>query len=231
MPFFDYPISHESFQTTLLLSLLAIWSLAGLFAGLNHHIKRQLFTPWTAAWLFYVLWLTITFLLLKSPDHFFLQLLREWCLSASAVFLFWGSFRFLGLRFRQMLMGLFLLFLFVWSYWNVYQINYPLPSQLPLFAVVSLASFTSAWAFFQYRRRLGFSGATIVSIGFSAWALYIVSCLFIPEKNFGNISIFISEMFQLIIAFGMIVVVLQESGDVRQQIFHRIRTEKSATRH
>ena len=42
--------------------------------------------------------------------------LKEWCLCVSALFLLWGSFRFLGQRVKQQLIALCLGFLLLWSY-------------------------------------------------------------------------------------------------------------------
>jgi hypothetical protein len=52
----DY--SQQYLQAALMVSLLSVWLLVGLFYYLNHYTKREYFTVWTAAWLFYALWLT-----------------------------------------------------------------------------------------------------------------------------------------------------------------------------
>ena len=51
----------EDLRVGLLVSVLSVWLLVGLFAYLNHFTKRRYFTIWTAAWLFYALWLTLNF--------------------------------------------------------------------------------------------------------------------------------------------------------------------------
>ena len=43
----------------LMVSLLSVWVLVGLFFYLNRYTRREYFTIWTAAWLFYALWLTL----------------------------------------------------------------------------------------------------------------------------------------------------------------------------
>ena len=47
-------------RAALLVSLLSVWVLVGLFIYLNQYTKRPYFTIWTAAWLFYALWLTMS---------------------------------------------------------------------------------------------------------------------------------------------------------------------------
>ena len=51
--------SQQYLRAALMVSLLSVWVLVGLFYYLNHYTKREYFTVWTAAWLFYALWLTL----------------------------------------------------------------------------------------------------------------------------------------------------------------------------
>ncbi len=51
--------SGQYLRAALMVSLLSVWMLVGLFYYLNHYTKRDYFTVWTAAWLFYALWLTL----------------------------------------------------------------------------------------------------------------------------------------------------------------------------
>ena len=57
--------SQEYLRAALMVSLLSVWVLVGLFFYLNRFTRRQYFTVWTAAWLFYALWLTLC---LTAPD-------------------------------------------------------------------------------------------------------------------------------------------------------------------
>ena len=52
-------ISREYVPAAMWVSLLSMWMLVGLFFYLNRYTKREYFTIWTAAWLFYALWLTL----------------------------------------------------------------------------------------------------------------------------------------------------------------------------
>jgi len=59
----DLIFPREYMRAALMVSLLSVWVLVGLFYYLNRYTKREYFTVWTAAWLFYALWLTF-----KPPD-------------------------------------------------------------------------------------------------------------------------------------------------------------------
>ena len=47
--------SQQYLQATLFVSLLSVWVLVGLFYYLNRYTRREYFTVWTVAWLFYAL--------------------------------------------------------------------------------------------------------------------------------------------------------------------------------
>ena len=84
---FDFDFPHEHLKPALAVSLLSVWVLVGLFYYLNRYTKRRYFTIWTAAWLFYALWLTLC---MAVPDPFDSPLLEmapeaeEWLQSQGA---------------------------------------------------------------------------------------------------------------------------------------------------
>ena len=80
--------SGQYLKAALIVSLMSVWMLVGLFYYLNRYTKRDYFTVWTAAWLFYALWLTLG---LKfddakhlAPDDALFKL-RQCCVAVSAV--------------------------------------------------------------------------------------------------------------------------------------------------
>src|ERR1043166_8664586 len=95
--------SRDSLKAAVVLSLLSVWVLVGLFYYLNLYTRRRYFTIWTVAWLFYALWITLSFGLASDQPQPWLMMLEQWCVGVSAVFLFWGSQRFLGERISQRL--------------------------------------------------------------------------------------------------------------------------------
>src|SRR5208282_6066175 len=107
---------EEYLRAALLVSLLSVWVLVGLFYYLNRYTKRYYFTIWTAAWLFYALWLTVGIEVVSPDPGSFVPVLRLWCICLSAVFLLWGSVSFLEMKAPQRLFGGFIAFLLIWSY-------------------------------------------------------------------------------------------------------------------
>ena len=109
---FNLVFTGDHFKPALLISLLSVWLLVAVFYYLNTYTKRRYFTIWTAAWLFYALWLTLFFGGLPvGGEPKWLAWLKQWCISVSALFLLWGSLRFLGERVKQRLIGFCLVFL------------------------------------------------------------------------------------------------------------------------
>src|ERR1019366_6832955 len=119
MPFLGVDLSDFSthyLKAALMVSLMSVWMLVGLFYYLNRYTKRDYFTVWTAAWLFYALWLTLNLKFEASKPESLVFKLKQCSVAVSAVFLLWGSLRFLKIPVRQTLFGLFMLFLLVWTF-------------------------------------------------------------------------------------------------------------------
>src|SRR5271155_1095907 len=125
--------SQQYLQATLFVSLLSVWVLVGLFYYLNRYTKRSYFTTWTAAWLFYALWLTLGLTMQDIVSNNAIFMLRQCCVAVSAVFLLWGSARFLSLPVRQGMIGLFMLFLLVWTFISPEVLASRLQIELPVF--------------------------------------------------------------------------------------------------
>jgi len=60
-------LSSTNMQAALMVSLLSVWMLVVLFFYLNRYTKREYFTVWTTAWLFYALWLTLNLRFPNTP--------------------------------------------------------------------------------------------------------------------------------------------------------------------
>src|SRR5208283_4323866 len=137
MDFSDFP--QQYLRAALMVSLLSVWLLVGLFCYLNYYTRREYFTVWTAAWLFYALWLTLGFnvqdVSVENADSIIFKL-KQCCVAISAVFLLWGSLRFLGLPVRQRLFGLFMLFLLVWTFVGPHMLKSSLQIQMPVFILL-----------------------------------------------------------------------------------------------
>jgi len=224
----DFYVAHESLKATILTSLLTVWVLIGVFVYLNRYTKRRYFTVWTAAWMFYIVWLTLNLGDLGAENSPLRMMAEQWCVATTAVFLMWGSFRFLGLRVRETVIGLFLAFLFLWSYLGVFQLGRPFPAVVSLFALIGLAGIGAAAAFARHRCRRGYIGASMLSLGFFLWGLYFIGHPFAARHpDLLATGFFISAVLQLFIAVSMIILVLEEVRTTNQAALQHLRSEKS----
>jgi PAS domain S-box-containing protein len=225
---FDLYVPEDSIKATLLTSLLSVWVLIGLFFYLNLYTRRRYFTIWGTAWLFYALWLTLNMTVQHANETPLVLMFKQWCISVSAVFLLWGSARFLGQRMPQTLFGLFMVFLFIWSYIGAYHLDDRLQIQLPIFAVIGLASIHSAGCFYRYRQVRRYIGATLMSVGLVLWGLYLGTFpVFQMVDGLASTGYFISAVLQLFIAVSMIILVLEEVRSNNQLAVQQIQSHKS----
>jgi signal transduction histidine kinase/ActR/RegA family two-component response regulator len=231
--------SGQYLRAALIVSLMSVWMLVGLFYYLNHYTKRDYFTVWTAAWLFYALWLTLGLKFeVATPDSIIFKI-KQCCVAVSAVFLLWGSLRFLQIPVRQTLFGLFMLFLLVWTFAGPYFIpeslaprSRLLEMQLPVFILLGLSSVFAGVCFFRLRKKMPFVGAGMLSSGFFLWGLYLGSYpLSQQDEHLSSAGFFVAAVLQLFIAVSMIVLVLEEIRYQSEQTMAEIaavRSEKEA---
>jgi signal transduction histidine kinase/CheY-like chemotaxis protein len=227
-------------RAALIVSLLSVWLLVGLFYYINRYTKRDYFTMWTAAWLFYALWLTLSLQLssksaLDEPGSL-IFLLKHVCVAFSAVFLLWGSLRFLQLPVRQTLIGLFMLFLMAWTFVGPQVGAVGLQLELPVFILLGAGSVFAGVCFYRIRRKMPFVGAGMLSLGFLLWGVFLASFPLSQEygkqyENLYSASYFVAAVLQLFIAVSMIVLVLEEVRYKSEQVLAEIaqvRSEKEA---
>lgn len=228
---FDIIFPREYLRAALLISLLSVWVLVGLFYYLNRYTKRYYFTVWTAAWLFYALWLTIGIMVPNPPAESFVPILRQWCVSISAVFLLWGSLSFLELRTPQTLFGLFIAFLLTWSFVGRALIQDPFYIQIPIFALTGLASMFAGTSFYRLRRHRQFVAVGMLFLGFWLWGVYLISYPFsLKFAALFNAGFLVSAVLQLFIAVSMIVLVLEEARHITDQVLKEVKTVHSEKR-
>jgi PAS domain S-box-containing protein len=223
----DFYVAHESIKATILTSLLTVWVLIGVFVYLNRYTKRRYFTLWTTAWMFYVVWLTLNLGDLATEQNSLRVMSEQWCMASVAVFLMWGAFRFLGLRVRETIIGLFMGFLFLWSFIGVYQLGRPFAAKVSLFALIGLAGIGAGVAFARHRCRRGYIGASMLSLGFTLWGFYFMAYPFSAKfRDLRATGFFISAVLQLFIAVAMIILVLEEVRATNQNALNLLRSEK-----
>ncbi len=221
--------SPEYLRAALMVSLLSVWVLVGLFFYLNRYTRREYFTIWTAAWLFYALWLTLGLRVEKPAPGDPIFMIKQCCVSISAVFLLWGSLRFLSLPVRQTSFGVFMLFLVVWTFVSPQVSTDLLQIQLPIFILLGLSSMFAGACFFRLRKQKAFVGAGMLSLGFILWGIYLGTYPLTELHQYASLysdGFFVAAVLQLFIAVSMIVLVLEE---VRQHA-EQVRAEIAAVR-
>lgn len=228
----DLLFPQQYLRAALLVSLLSVWVLVGLFYYLNHFTKREYFTVWTAAWLFYALWLTLGLTVENPAIGSFVFAARQCCVAISAVFLLWGSLRFIGLPVPQRMLGLFMLFLVAWVIVSPHVLTSPLELELPVFVLLALGSVFAGASFHRLRKKMPFIGSGMLALGFLLWGVYLGSYPFCQEyENLYGASLFSASVVQLFIAVSMIVLVLEEvryhADQVRTEM-QTVRSEKEA---
>jgi PAS domain S-box-containing protein len=199
-------------KAALLVSILTVWVVVAVFQYLNRYTQRKYFTTWTTAWLCYAVFLTLN--ISDLPRHFVLEVLKYWTVGASALFLLWGSLRFLKAQCPNLLLGATLVLLVGWSYWAARQEIGAMASlwvQAPAFLLLGIASGVTAYAYSIVWRRRSFIGAGLLSIGFSFWGLYLTTYPFLQfSRQFSSMSYLSSAILQLFIAMSMILLALEE---------------------
>jgi PAS domain S-box-containing protein len=217
----------EYLRASLLVSLLSVWLLVGLFAYLNHYTKRRYFTIWTAAWLFYAVWLTLNFCPEPQSLRLVLEMARQWCMGVSAVFVFWGSLVFMGHRVRHRTVALFVVFLLAWSCVGTCLLEKPIHTKLPVALLLGFASLRAAHCFFRYRCKFRYVGASLLSLGLLLWGIYLTAYPFWETSTqLRATSFFLSGVIQLLIAVSMIILVLEESRAVMQRLLQVSRSNR-----
>jgi signal transduction histidine kinase/ActR/RegA family two-component response regulator len=228
---FDIIFPREYMRAALLVSLLSVWVLVGLFYYLNRYTKRYYFTIWTAAWLFYALWLTIGVTIPNPAPDSFVSVMRGWCVSVSAVFLLWGSLSFLELQAPQSLFAWFIGFLLVWGYTGRIVAKDPFYVQLPTFALTGLASMFAGVSFYRLRHHRQFVAVGMLFFGFFLWGVYLITYPFSQRfDTLINAGFLFSAVLQLFIAVSMIVLVLEEARHINEQVLHQVESINSEKR-
>ena len=227
-PSFD---TNGQLRAGLFISLLSVWLLVGVFTYLNYYTRRKYFSIWTVGWLFYALYLTISYSLYWYYGSFgrgpwWAGMCKQWCISVAAVFMLWGSLRFLGKSVRRITLGFFLCFLLVWSFVASYE--WPdggffdgrdrFSLEMPIFSLIGLSSLVTVWGFFQYRRKRQYMGAGLLCFGFMMWGLFVAAYPLMEERaEYMSTGFFIASVLQMFIAVNMIILVLEQLRYLREK--------------
>ena len=232
MKFDSMAFTQEGLCAALLVSLLSVWMLVGLFFHLNRYTRREYFSIWTGAWLFYAVWLTLSLGMGDAEPGSALFAINQFCVSISAALLLWGSMRFLGLHVPQRSSAVFAVFLAVWILVSPQIINDTLQIHLPVFILLGLSSPFAGVCFLRLRKQKAFVGLGMLSLGFLLWVIYFGSYPFPGENGtLYSAGFFVAAVLQLFIAISMIVLLFHEvhrdAQKVRAEI-EAVRLEKEA---
>jgi len=177
------------------------------------------------------LWLTLGVTAPNPSPQSFVLILRQWCVSISAVFLLWGSLAFLELRTPQSLFGLFIAFLLSWSYAGRILTQDPFYIQIPVFILIGLASMFCGLSFYRLRRNRQFVAVGMLFLGFFLWGVYLMTYPFSQKfSTLFNAGFLFSAVLQLFIAVSMIVLVLEEARHINEQVLDQVQSINSEKR-
>ncbi len=231
---FDLIFSREDLQAALFVSLLTACLIVVLLLFLNRYARRRYFTIWTVAWVFYALWLLFNFRLPEYAVDAVPFVLKQCCIGIAAVFLLWGSAEFLKARVKARVLGLFLVFLLVWSCMGAYHLDNPLAFQIPLFSLIGATSLLASWCYFCARGRAGAAGAGagagMLGLGFLLWGGHLIAFPFFTAAEQLSAVFLISTVLHLLIAIGMIVLVLDEEIAAARRAWATADEQASETR-
>jgi len=207
---FDLIFTREDLQAALFVSLLTACLIVALLVFLNRFVQRRYFTIWTVAWVFYALWLLFNYRLLDDRADALAFVVKQCCVGISAVFLLWGSAEFLRTKARPGVLGLFIVFLVVWSCIGAFHLDNPFEFQVPLFSLIGVTSLLTSWCYFHNHKENRCLGAAMLAFGFLLWGFYLIAFPFFRAAEQLSSVFLISIVLHLLIAISMIVLVLEE---------------------
>ncbi|MDD2710011.1 MAG: response regulator [Verrucomicrobiae bacterium] len=221
----------EWLKANLVFSLFVTWSLVGIFTYLNRFIQRHYFSLWTAGWVSYGLWLTSTIILLGVSNPAEWEWIKLLCMGAAALFMVWGTLHFGGISRGQWMAVLALFASILWSVLARRQFTETVWISLPLYWVLSLASFLASGYFFQKRFHTRFSGASVLGFGFGLSGILMAWHPFIENQGkFRAAGYFFASLVQLIVATGMLILVLEEIRGQTHSLREQVRADARLAR-
>jgi len=185
-------------------------ALGVLCAFLFERYRKPYFAWWAVAWGLYLLRVgAITSFLLT--DHriwlYWHQVVTGW----TALALLYAALVF-SQRIRwQSWYWAIILFPPVWSYIAIYRLDHFLWAVLPAVSFLSLATLWTSWVFFQYRRRVASSGATLLTAAFGLWGLHHLDYPFLRARGaWAPWGYYLDILLALAVGAGILLLVLDD---------------------
>jgi hypothetical protein len=214
-----FVFQQEDLRLVLLGSVLSVWVLVGFLAFLNRYIRREYFAAWTAAWVFYAVWLSLSLRMGDPGVGSIIYSIKQCCVAMAAVCLLWGSLRYLGLPFRRRMLCGFMLFLVVWIGVSTQIMVSVLLVELPVFVLLSMSTPVAGLSVIQLRKEKSHVGAGMLSLGFMLWGIYFGSYPFSHQYGrFYSGCFLVAAVVQFFVAAGLIVLVLEEIHSREEQV-------------
>ncbi len=211
---FDFAFPPEWVKAALVLSFCSTGVVIGVFGYLNRYTKKEYFSLWTVAWMFFALWLAAAIQLEESPDSPFLVMARRACLGICALCMCWGSFEMAGVRgrSRRELVGA-MLFVLLWSYIAAYRVSDPLWITAPVCALFAAACVYTGSLFLRMRQR--YSGAMMLAGGFILFGAQFLARPYVEQGMplVLTASYVATSVLAVFIALGMVVMVLEQGRE------------------
>ena len=181
-----------------------------LCAFLFERYRKPYFAWWAAAWGLYLLRIgAITSFLLTSNRIwlYWHQVVTGW----TALALLYAALVFSQrIRWRDWYWAV-ILFPPVWSFIAIYQLNHFLWAVLPAVVFLSLATLWTGWVFLQYRRRVGSSGATVLTVAFGLWGLHHLDYPFLRARGaWAPWGYYLDILLALAVGAGILLLVLDD---------------------
>ena len=207
----------------MVLSFLGAGVVIGVFAYLNRYTRKPYFHLWTAAWVFFALWLVASIQLQAQPGDTFIQLIQQACIGCSAMCMFWGSFEMTGSRRNRRELGLAMGLAIGWSYVSTRYIPDRLWSNLPLTMLLGCASVYAGSLYCRMRRR--YTGSGMLATGFIVFGLQLMVRPFVEDSYPAvlTLSYLGTSLLALFIALAMVVQVLEQGREQNETLLEEFK--------
>jgi PAS domain S-box-containing protein len=220
----------EWVKAALVLAFLCTWVLVGFFWYLNYYTRKGYFQYWTAAWVFFSVYLAASIGREALPALPFLVMTRRAFIGFAALFMFWGSFQLGGKPRRQRELALGIVGITVWNLIAAVWKTFDLWVTIPMFFMLAAASY--------YTGRLHGGetqttrGTRLLAAGFYLWGLHLLA---FPLEDWMSpdvmvINYFFSACLSLYIAIAMILQVLEQARERSEAILDRFNQDRARRR-
>ena len=206
------PVANALELDAALLQAAITAGLAAVSAFLYRRYRKAHFGWWAAAWTLYVVRVVAIIAFLLTAERWLLfahQVITGW----TALALLWAAIVFSrGATLRRPYLAL-VLFPPLWAAIAVYQLQSFMLAALPMVLFLSFATLWSAFAFFDYQRRVHSSGALLLATAFLLWSIHHLDYPFLRAQGaWAPWGYYLDIVFELAVGTGFLLLVLDDVG-------------------